>query len=215
MVYNFFNKAGHVLSVLGDAIVLSVFWAVGCLPVFTIGTATTALYYTAHKTLARDRGYLARTFWGAFRDNFRRATPAWLVQLVCLVVFVLDIRIMGSVAEQGSGYRLVQYVFCVLLALLVVWFFYTVAYQARFENTVKNNLKNAAVIAFLHPLWSLLILLVFAVVLALVWLVPFLIFFLPAIQFLVYDVILERIFRKYMKPEDLAQELENDRIDKV
>jgi uncharacterized membrane protein YesL len=103
----------------------------------------------------------------------------------------------------------------VLLALLAVWFFYTVAYQARFENTVKNNLKNSAVIAFLHPLWSLLILLIFAVVLVLLWLVPFLIFLLPAVQFMIYDVILERIFRKYMKPEDLEQELENDRIDMV
>jgi membrane protein implicated in regulation of membrane protease activity len=71
------------------------------------------------------------------------------------------------------------------------------------------------VIAFLHPLWSLLILLIFAVVLVLLWLVPFLIFLLPAVQFQLYDVILERIFRKYMKPEDLEQELENDRIDMV
>jgi membrane protein implicated in regulation of membrane protease activity len=60
-----------------------------------------------------------------------------------------------------------------------------------------------------------LILLIFAVVLVLLWLVPFLIFLLPAVQFQLYDVILERIFRKYMKPEDLEQELENDRIDMV
>jgi uncharacterized membrane protein YesL len=190
-------------------------WLVACLPVFTVGTASTAMYYTAHKSIVRDRGYLIKTFWGAFRDNFKHATPAWLVQLVCLIVFTLDVRIMSLFAEQGSGYRLLQYIFCVLLAVLAVWFFYTVAYQARFENTVKNNLKNAAVIAFLNPLWSLLILLIFAVVLVLVWLVPVLIFFLPAVQFLVYDVILERIFRKYMKPEELEQELENDRIDMV
>jgi uncharacterized membrane protein YesL len=190
-------------------------WVIACLPVFTVGTATTAMYYTAHKTLIRDRGYLLKTFWGAFRDNFKRATPAWLVQLVCLVVFTLDARIMGSLAESGAVFQLMQYIFYVLLVLLAVWFFYTVAYQARFENTLKNNLKNSAVIAFLHPLWSLLILLIFAVVVVLLWLVPFLIFLLPAVQFQLYDVILERIFRKYMKPEDLEQELENDRIDMV
>jgi uncharacterized membrane protein YesL len=190
-------------------------WVIACLPVFTVGTATTAMYYTAHKTLIRDRGYLLKTFWGAFRDNFKRATPAWLAQFVCLIVFTLDARIMGSLAESGAVFQLMQYIFYVLLALLAVWFFYTVAYQARFENTVKNNLKNSAVIAFLHPLWSLLILLIFAVVLVLLWLVPFLIFLLPAVQFQLYDVILERIFRKYMKPEDLEQELENDRIDMV
>jgi uncharacterized membrane protein YesL len=215
MVYNFFNKAGRIVNGVWDAVVLSVMWVIACLPVFTIGAATTAMYYTAHKTLVRDRGYLLKTFWGAFRDNFKRATPAWLVQLVCLVVFTLDARIMGANAESGSVFRLLQYIFCVLLALLSVWFFYTVAYQARFENTVKNNLKNAGVIAFLNPLWSLLILLIFAVVLVLLWLVPFLIFLLPAVQFMLYDVILERIFRKYMKPEDLEQELENDRVDLV
>jgi uncharacterized membrane protein YesL len=215
MVYNIFNKAGRVLNGLCDAVVLSVMWLVGCLPVFTIGASTTAMYYTAHKAIVRGRGYVLKTFWGAFRDNFKSASPAWLVQLVCLIVFTLDVRIMGLFADQGIGYRLLQYIFCVLLALLAVWFFYTVAYQARFENTVKNNLKNAGVIAFLNPLWSLLILLIFAAMLVLVWMMPVLIFLLPAVQFLLYDVILERIFRKYMKPEELEQELENDRVDMV
>jgi uncharacterized membrane protein YesL len=215
MVYNFFNKAGRIVNGVCDTVILSVMWVIACLPVFTVGAATTAMYYTVHKTLVRDRGYLLKTFWGAFRDNFKRATPAWLVQLVCLVVFTLDARIMGAIAESGAVFQLMQYIFYVLLALLSVWFFYTVAYQARFENTLKNNLKNAGVIAFLNPLWSLLILLIFAVVLVLLWLVPFLVFLLPAVQFMLYDVILERIFRKYMKPEDLEQELENDRVDLV
>jgi hypothetical protein len=43
--------------------------------------------------------------------------------------------------------------------------------------------------------------------------VPILVFLLPAVQILLYDVILERIFRKYMKPEELERELENERMD--
>jgi hypothetical protein len=46
-----------------------------------------------------------------------------------------------------------------------------------------------------------------------VMVIPILIFLLPAVQILLYDVILERIFRKYMKPEELELELQNDRMD--
>jgi uncharacterized membrane protein YesL len=99
------------------------------------------------------------------------------------------------------------------MALLTVWFYYTIAYQARFENTLKHNLKNAGTIAFLNLPWSLLILVIFGAVAFAVMAVPILVFLLPAVQILLYDVILERIFRKYMKPEELERELENERMD--
>ena len=59
----------------------------------------------------------------------------------------------------------------------------------------------------------LLILLLFLISAVIVYLIPVMIFFVPAVTTLLYDVILERIFRKYMTEEDLAAERESDMID--
>jgi hypothetical protein len=75
-------------------------------------------------------------------------------------------------------------------------------------------MQNAALIAGGNPGWSLLILVLFVLALLAVYLIPMLIFLVPAGLFLLYDLILERIFRKYMSEADLAREKEADMIDR-
>jgi uncharacterized membrane protein YesL len=208
------GKFMTLVSKMADSVILSVLWVIGCLPVFTIGTSTTALYYTVHKTLVRNRGYIWQTYWSFWKDNFKKTTLAWLIQLALLLLFAVDIVIMRAVAEQAVVFQIMLYMFYVLIAFLIVWFYYTIAYQARFENSLKQDLKNAATIAFLNLPWSLLVLVIVGATVLAVMLVPIMIFLLPTVQILLYDVILERIFRKYMKPEDLEHELENDMLDK-
>lgn len=202
------------LSKMVDAAILSTFWVICCLPVFTIGAASTSLYYAVHKSLARSRGYIWKSYWGAFKDNFKSATLSWLVQLAIMLVIGMDIWIMHLFAGQNTAYTVLFYMFCVLMALLIVWFHYTIAYQARFENGVKNTLKNAAAIAFLNLPWSVLMLIILVITILIIILIPIFLFFLPAVMYLIFDTILERIFRGYMKPEDLEHELENDMLDR-
>ena len=47
------------------------------------------------------------------------------------------------------------------------------------------------------------------------WLIPIFVFLMPACIVLIFDLILERIFRMYMSPEDLANEKEKDMLDKM
>ncbi len=215
MIFEAGNKVFTFLSKLVDAVVLSALWLIFCIPVFTIGASSTAFYYTTHKALVRSRGYIWRTFWESFKSNFKQATLTWLIQLVVLVVLGLDAMIMRSMASQGSTlYTVLLYIFYVLIAIAIVWCYYTIAYQARFENTIRNSMINAGVIAFLNLPWSLLIFAIFVLAVLIVFTIPVFIFLIPTVQFLLYDTILERIFRKYMKPEDLERELENDELDK-
>lgn len=216
MIFEAGNKVFSFLSKLVDAVALSTLWLIFCIPVFTIGASSTAFYYTTHKALVRSRGYIWRTFWESFKSNFKQATLTWLIQLVVLVVLTLDIMIMRGMAGQGSTLcTVLLYIFYVMLAIVLVWCYYTIAYQARFENTVRSNLINAGVIAFLNLPWSLLVFAIFVVTALVVVIMPVFILLMPTVQFLLYDVILERIFRKYMRPEDLERELENDQLDKA
>ena len=102
-----------------------------------------------------------------------------------------------------------------MIAFAVGWGCYLFSYTARFANTVKATVKNAFLLELRHLPWSLLIICITAAALFATWLLPVILIFLPALLFLIYDLILERLFRRYMSEEDLAKELENDMIDRM
>ena len=61
-----------LLSILGkitDSLLLCLLYLLSCLPVITIGAATTALYYTTHKVLRCDRSYLWKEYKRAWKEN--------------------------------------------------------------------------------------------------------------------------------------------------
>ena len=109
-----------------------------------------------------------------------------------------------------SGY--LHYFFLFLIAIVTVWSLYFFPYIARFNNTIKNMLKNTLVIAILNIQWTfvLALLLVFAWALIYMYLPVALI--MPTMYHLFKVKVIERVFEKYMTPEDLAAEEERNRI---
>ena len=92
-IFNIDNKFFRALNKLVDMVILSFCWIISCIPVFTIGAASTALYDTSRRVIHRDEGYVWRGYWHAFKVNFKQATKAWLVQLIILIVLLGDIYI--------------------------------------------------------------------------------------------------------------------------
>lgn len=215
MKFSFDNKIFGALGKVVDCVILSVLWLVCCIPVITIGASTTALYYTVHKSIRGNRGYVSRNFFHAFKENFKTATLSWIVALAVQIILSLDAYITVQVLRTGNNMGAFFYFFLVLIAFSIGWVIYTFAYIARFESTVKVTLKNAILMELRHLPWSLLIIVLFLLAILLTWLIPILIFLMPACIVLMFDLILERIFRMYMSPEDLENEKENDILDKM
>ncbi len=212
------DMTDKILTSLGkvvDIVWLSILWLLCCLPVVTIGASSTALYYTVHKTIRGSRGYTTRTFFTALKDNFKQATLSYLVWLLVMIVLVADLMITREVLKSGNTMGMFFYCFLVMIAFAVGWGCYLFSYTARFANTVKATVKNAFLLELRHLPWSLLIICITAAALFATWLLPVILIFLPALLFLIYDLILERLFRRYMSEEDLAKELENDMIDRM
>ena len=88
-----------------------------------------------------------------------------------------------------------------------------VGYAARFNNTIKAIMKNAALIALVNIPRVLLLLVFFVVSVLVVYMIWPMIFIMPAVLFWLMDNNLEKVFRKYMTPEDLAAEEAADMID--
>ena len=69
-----FNLENGFFSFMGkfwDMILLSIIWVLCCIPIITIGPATTAMYYATVKVIRRERGYVLREFFRSFKDNLK------------------------------------------------------------------------------------------------------------------------------------------------
>lgn len=196
---------------LFDMLLLSVLWIAFCIPVVTAGASTTALYYTVQKTLKHERGGIWQCFWDSFRENFRQATLLTLILLAVAVFFGADIRIMQGFSGGGHGAEGLVYLFELLEALLAVFAFWSFAYLARFQNGLRDTMRNALMMALMHFPVTILLLLVGAAAVLFVWIVPFLILLIPAAAVLLMSVLTERVFRKYMSEDDRRLEDERNR----
>ena len=121
MKFNWDNIVFQMLGKLVDCVWVSILWVICCIPVFTIGASTTALYYTVHKSIRGDRGYTTRTFFGAFRDNFKAATLPYLIWLAVMIVLGCDAYITYQVLKTGSMKGAFFYFFLVMIAVAIMW----------------------------------------------------------------------------------------------
>ena len=103
MKFSFDNKIFGALGKVVDCVILSVLWLVCCIPVITIGASTTALYYTVHKSIRGNRGYVSRNFFHALKENFKTATLSWIVALAVQIILSLDAYITLQVLRTGNN----------------------------------------------------------------------------------------------------------------
>ncbi len=209
-IFSYDNGFFRVVNKIVDGFWASILWFVFSLPVVTAGASATAFYYTVHKSLRGNRGYIWRSFWDSFRSNFKQVTKIWLILLVVFAFLFADYRIMFVLLKQGSRLGMLYYVFFILMLFWAVWSVYIFAYSARFENGLKNTIKNAGIIALLNLPWSVVVLVLLLAGMLLIYLSPITVTFVPTVVMCLYDMFLEKIFRKYMSEEDLKKEEELD-----
>ena len=137
------------LAKLGDMFILNVLYLVCCIPVITIGAATTALYYNTLKMAENRESYVWREFLRTFKENFKQATIIWMIILVIGAVLVGDFLVMGGIGSQAlaSVTAIVVIVVGVFLILTAVYVFPVLA---RFDNSVLNIMKYALLMAIRH-----------------------------------------------------------------
>lgn len=210
-LFNLDNKFFRIVNKIVDCFWLNFLWLLFCIPIFTIGAANTAFYYTVNKVIRHDRGYVASEFWHAFKTNFKQSTLAWLIVLFIGLLLGMDTYIMYQFAQAGETSSVWCIVFLVFLALHIMWSSYIFSYIARFENTVKQTLKNSALIAIGAIGKTLILLVLYVACVLAIEIIPFLLFILPAVYMVIKNRIMESTFQKYMSEEDLAEEEERNR----
>ena len=145
-LWNLFNQdhfLGRVLSRIFDLILLNVVYLVFCIPLVTIGSASSALYYTTVRMAEGTDVRPLRDFLKGFRENFKAITPIWLV---ILAYSILLGTVFGLNQQRMWGGDHVGWMYIILITLIVLvilfceWLF---VLQMRFENTRRELIKNA------------------------------------------------------------------------
>lgn len=136
------------LNRVADLMILNLLMIVCCIPVITIGAAFTGMHYVLIKMVRGEEGYLLKGFFKSFTRNFRQATILWFIMLIVIAVYIGDFVIF-SYSELKFPTPLVIAVLAIAVFMLMVAV-YIFPLLARFDNTVKNTIKNAFFIAVLN-----------------------------------------------------------------
>ena len=136
------------LNKLGDIIVANLLFLVCCIPIITIGPALTALYHCMLRTVKGNNNGTTKTFFRAFKENFRQSLIVWLGLLAVGFILFLNIRYLQNTASVVS--KPLFYVSLGIAGLVIILALYIFPVIAAFANTTVNLLKNAYVFAFLH-----------------------------------------------------------------
>ena len=148
------------LSKFADIVLCNLMFVFFCLPIFTVGASLTALFTCMQQLVYeenKDNGLIFRDFWQAFRRNFKQATILWLICLLIIVFLAAYYLVVQSLA--GAYGKIYQVTFYLLVLLFLFGFLYIFPLQARFENAVRNTLRNAWLLSVAALPWTVLSLL--------------------------------------------------------
>ncbi|MCH5254409.1 MAG: YesL family protein [Lachnospiraceae bacterium] len=158
------------LNRMADLLMLNFLMIFCCVPIITTGAAFTALFYVLLKMARKEEGYLFRGFFKSFKQNFRQATVLWLLMLLITAVYVGDYLIFTY-----SGLEIPKVVMILILAVAIMVMavaVYIFPVLARFDNTIKNTVKNSFFMAFLNLPKTFLLMLLFLLPIAILFLLP-------------------------------------------
>lgn len=203
----FESKPVVYMSKFIDMIILNIIFIVSCIPVFTIGAAWTAMYYTCVKVIRRDRGKIWQEYKHSFISNFKTATGVWVILAVvegALGVLTLQLLARGHGSLSAVVIGLAMACFLFVLALIV----YAFAVLSRFTVNAVGAIQNAAVISIHHggeTVYMLVLTLGLATLVMMGWkFLPVILLVMPSAYLLLISLIMEKILIQYTPDEEEA-----------
>ncbi|MBQ3532587.1 MAG: YesL family protein [Oscillospiraceae bacterium] len=129
---------GRAMETVLQLVVLNVLWLVCSLPIVTIGASSAALYGVLFKKVEDKDARVARQFFTAFRQNWKRATGTWLILLAVILVCLFDFRFAKLM--DSFLWKVVAMIGLQVVGMICTFLF---PLLARYENTWRNQLRNA------------------------------------------------------------------------
>lgn len=146
-VFSMDSKVMQFMSRVGDLILLNLLFLMTSIPIITIGASSTALYTVCFHFGTPQEDGTTKSYFKAFRDNFKQSTILWLILLLIGVPAILYVDLFLRLCEITHSLYLV-FIFISVLALMT--YLYTFPLVSQFYNTNWSTLKNALFFSIGH-----------------------------------------------------------------
>lgn len=147
------SPAMRFMSNVADLVALNLIWLICCVPIVTIGPACTAMCYVARGIAKGEGPVILKTFFRAFRENFRQSLVIFLILLLPLCM--AGVYLLMAASGGLEHIPVLKYLCYLSIAIVAVVCSYVYPLQAHFENTVGNTLKNAFLLPLANPFLAL------------------------------------------------------------
>lgn len=210
-----FNYDGPIFTIMGrfaDLVWLNVLWIICSIPIFTIGASTTALYYVTMKMVKDEDCYITKSFFKSFKLNFKQATGIWLIFMLIGGILAVDYGVVSGtfikIEGMSENFRSFMVIFLVAFTIILLFVFkYVFPVLAKFDNTVKNTIRNALLISIRHLPFTLLLFVISAVPIVLAYFFPIMIMayllLVFSLEAFVSSYIYVKIFANYITPAEV------------
>ena len=138
------SKFMEIFGRITDLILLNILFLITCLPVFTIGAATAALYTMCFRLMREEYSGIIKPYFKAFRDNFKTATAAWGIVLVAALP---ALYYLSQTIQMEGVLRYSSLLFLLILAVVLMAASYGFPWISQFENTAVQSLKNGLILS--------------------------------------------------------------------
>lgn len=132
------------LTRVADLMILNMIYILCCIPIFTIGAATTALYTVVFRLGTVREAGVVKPFFAAFRSNFKQATILWMIFLPIAALLMFNI---GFTSNMENWIHYLFIFFALLLAGVLFAGAYAFPLLSQFENSTKQLVHNAVLLS--------------------------------------------------------------------
>ena len=158
------------LTTLFNLIILNLLWLLTSLPVITVGASSSALFSVLFQYLDQGSDTVLKPYFKAFAVNFKQSTTVWIPILLVSAILSADALYLTNPANQVSELLWIPFILLLLVLLCVTC--YVFGLIARFENTLRDTLRNSVLLFLLNLFPSISIILVQALPLLVFFILP-------------------------------------------
>lgn len=178
-IFNLDSPMMRGMSKIADLLILNLLVIVTSIPIITIGASMSAMHYVLIKLSRNEGTSVAQMYFKSFKENFAQGTVLWLVNIAVIALVAFDMYLVFFTENTIPMPVFVVVVAVGILILMTCMYFYPL--QARFINPVGKTIRNSFFVMVLNFPKSILMVILYAIPVALVciafFMIPFVLLF--------------------------------------
>lgn len=149
-MHNFFNEDApfmRTLAAAGDLMIANLLFLICAFPIVTAGPALSAVYSVMHGLLEHNCDSVAKSFFIAFRKNFRVSLVAGCISIFCLCVMAADLWFLIETTIPDLLTIIFFGIWICIFIILISVLSYLFPLISRYENSLIQHIRNAALLS--------------------------------------------------------------------